>query len=62
MDNFVISWNVGVMYFEEILFVFINLEGLGYENYGGYFFCNKGLEYMDLVYMIVGMWIFFVSY
>jgi triacylglycerol lipase len=61
-DNSATSWNAGVTHFEEIPFVFINLEGLGYENHGGYPFRNKGPEYTDLAYTIAGMWISFVSY
>lgn len=60
-DNSATGWDAGVTHFEEVPFVFINLDGLGYENHGGDPFRDKGPEYTELAYTIASMWISFIT-
>jgi triacylglycerol lipase len=60
-DNSATPWMAGVTHFEEIPFVFINLDGLGYEPHGGDPFRGKGPEYTELAYTVASMWISFIT-
>lgn len=60
-DNSATEPSAGVTHFEEIPFVFINLDGLGYETHGGNPFRDKNQAHIDLAFTTASMWISFVT-
>lgn len=55
-----IPWASGVTHYQEVAFVFDNVDGLGYDGRGVNPFANKSSAFMDLAKLMSNSWVSFI--